>query len=144
MTERFKQKILLFLRILAGMSFTISGIAKLNDLRGFAETLYSFGMEFRQMNPIIATALSTLELLIGLCLVFELYIRFASLVAVILLLAFISAIVRLLLLQHNVECGCFGEFAPERVDTALLLRDIALMVVGLVVFKNYRFDQVCD
>lgn len=87
----------------------------------------------RRLAPIAGVALPLLELAVAVALVPTTTARWAALVALLLLLAFIAGIVRALRRGESPDCHCFGQLHSEPVGPATLVRNAALAALALFV-----------
>ena len=96
-------------RLLIAALFTFSGIVKLFDLKGFYVTVVKFGMLPRAIVKPFAYALPPVETVIGLALLLNLQLKWASLAAVALLVVSEIGIAGALIRNKKIDnCGCFG------------------------------------
>jgi hypothetical protein len=78
---------------------------------------------------IVARVLPILEALLGAFLVSGLGLRWSASITSALILVFIGAMVRALILHIQIKCGCFGNDDPLTIWT--LLRDSSFLVLAL-------------
>ena len=79
----------------------------------------------------MARVLPLLEAALGALLISGLGLRWAASITSALLLVFIGAMTRALILHIQIKCGCFGNDEPLTIWT--LLRDSSLLVLALAV-----------
>jgi hypothetical protein len=79
----------------------------------------------------MARILPIFEAVLGVWLVSGVGLRWAGLITSALLLAFIGAMTRALILHIQIKCGCFGNDEPLTIWT--LLRDSSLLLLSLAV-----------
>jgi uncharacterized membrane protein YphA (DoxX/SURF4 family) len=79
----------------------------------------------------MARILPILEAAIGILLLLGLWVRWVAAFTSALLLVFIGAMTRALILHIQIKCGCFGNDEPLTIWT--LLRDSTLLVLALAV-----------
>ncbi|MDR2424968.1 MAG: DoxX family protein [Prevotellaceae bacterium] len=102
------------IRIAIGILFVYSGYVKAIDPVGsaikFGEYFEAFGTHFLVSGSLIfGVLLAMVELITGLCFLFGLHIRLASLVSV-LFMTFMTGLTFVLALTNLVQdCGCFGD-----------------------------------
>lgn len=138
MKHRFPLKhwSLVAIRAFLGVLFLISGIGKLinsSDARYLVElmaTEYYWLIEYTW--PIVL-ALSVLELLLGLLLLFNRLLRTALAGSILLFLFFIGVLGYFYLQGMNVEnCGCFGAFGFASGIEFTLIRNAVLLLLAAV------------
>ena len=124
-------------RYFSGILFVFSGFVKADDPLGskykFIDYFEAWGIDdiFAPMALTLGIILSTIELLVGLALLFKLFPKWSSLGALIFMVIFIP-ITLYLALQQNIsgkelvhDCGCFGD--------ALVLTNWQTFVKNLVI-----------
>jgi uncharacterized membrane protein YphA (DoxX/SURF4 family) len=132
--------LLLVGRIALGTIFLISAYTKLhfNGSWHFGDYQFFFAMAVDSYNmlpiwavEIIARALPILEAVLGAFLVSGVGLRLFSSMTTALILVFIGAMTRALILHIQIKCGCFGNDDPLTIWT--LLRDSSFLVLALAV-----------
>jgi uncharacterized membrane protein YphA (DoxX/SURF4 family) len=97
----------------------------------FAMAIDSYNMLPLGVVEIMARILPILEAAIGILLLLGLWVRWVAAFTSALLLVFIGAMTRALILHIQIKCGCFGNDEPLTIWT--LLRDSTLLVLALAV-----------
>jgi putative oxidoreductase len=127
-------------RIALGGVFLYAAYAKLyfDGSWHFGDYHFFFAMAINSYNmlplwavEILARILPILEAAIGAMLVLGLWVRWVAAFTSALLLVFIGAMTRALILHIQIKCGCFGNNEPLTIWT--LLRDSSLLVLSLAV-----------
>ena len=127
-------------RIALGAIFLVAAYAKLHFNGGwhFGDYHFFFAMAIDSYNmlplwavEIMARALPILEAVIGVLLILGIGVRWVAAFTSALLLVFIGAMTRALILHIQIKCGCFGNDEPLTIWT--LLRDSTLLVLSLAV-----------
>ena len=109
-----------------------SGAWHLHDYHFFfAMAIDSYNMLPLWAVEIMARVLPLLEAALGALLVSGLGLRWVASITSALLLVFIGAMTRALILHIQIKCGCFGNDEPLTIWT--LLRDSSLLVLALAV-----------
>jgi uncharacterized membrane protein YphA (DoxX/SURF4 family) len=134
-------RVLLILgRVALGLVFLVAAYTKLhfNGNWHFGDYQFFFAMAIDSYNmlplwavELMARALPILEAGLGALLISGLGLRWAGLITSALLLGFIGAMTRALILHIQIKCGCFGNDEPLTIFT--LLRDSSLLVLALAV-----------
>jgi uncharacterized membrane protein YphA (DoxX/SURF4 family) len=134
-------RVLLILgRVALGLVFLVAAYTKLhfNGSWHFGDYHFFFAMAIDSYNmlplwavELMARALPILEAALGALLISGLGLRWAGLIAGALLLGFIGAMTRALILHIQIKCGCFGNDEPLTIFT--LLRDSSLLILALAV-----------
>src|SRR5215472_5093586 len=127
-------------RVALGAIFLVAAYTKLhfNGSWHFGDYHFFFAMAIDSYNmlplwavEIMARVLPILEAIIGAMLVLGIWVRWVAAFTSALLLVFIGAMTRALILHIQIKCGCFGNDEPLTIWT--LLRDSSLLVLSLAV-----------
>src|ERR1700688_2260892 len=127
-------------RVALGVVFLVAAYTKLHFNGGwhFGDYQFFFAMAIDSYNmlplwavEIMARVLPLLEAALGALLISGLGLRRVGAVTSALLLVFIGAMTRALILPIQIKCGCFGNDEPLTIWT--LLRDSSLLVLALAV-----------
>jgi putative oxidoreductase len=141
-------------RVGLGSIFLISAYTKLhfNGSWHFGDYHFFFAMAVDSYNmlplwavEIVARVLPILEAVLGAFLVLGVGLRWVASITSALILVFIGAMTRALILHIQIKCGCFGNDDPLTIWT--LLRDSSFLVLALAVtvgafFIKKRRDTV--
>lgn len=114
----------------AGMPWSVASIE--TSLSFFAMGVDSYQLLSPGAVSFVAHWLPPFELFLGLWLLAGVALRASSLVASLLLLAFIVVQVRSFSLGQTISCGCFGP--GERIGPWTLLRDILIVALAIAIF----------
>lgn len=133
-------------RYFSGILFVFSGFVKADDPLGskykFIDYFEAWGIDdiFAPMALTFGIILSTIELLVGLALLFKLFPKWSSLGALLFMIIF-TPITLYLAMQQNIsgkelvhDCGCFGD--------ALVLTNWQTFVKNLVIFVPVLFTFI--
>ena len=119
-------------RVVLAAVFVAAAIGKVRDRAGTVQSARGLGVPARVAGP-VAVALPIVELLSAVLLVVPSTSRLGALLALGLLGAFSVAIGIALRAGRTPSCHCFGARSNRPISTDDLLRNAALMVLGLVV-----------
>ena len=136
-------------RILVGLTFVFSGFVKAIDPLGstykFEDYFTAFGGFFEHLTPIAfpaAIALSTLELLIGICFLLKIKIKVMSVVAL-LFMAVMTPLTLYIALKNPVtDCGCFGDAIILGNWTTFYKNLVLVALILLVLIFNRQFRNL--
>ncbi len=120
-------------RLLLGGLFLYAGAVKAADVTGFARTVAGYQLLPYALNYLVAATLPFVELLAGLLLLLERKVRGAALLLAFLTVAFIGALVSVLVRGLEVDCGCFGGNGGTSPWIALL-RDVGILALAHFTF----------
>ena len=127
-------------RVVLGLVFLVAAYTKLhfNGSWHFGDYHFFFAMAIDSYNmlplwavELLARFLPILEAVLGALLISGLGLRWVASITSGLLLVFIGAMTRALILHIQIKCGCFGNDEPLTIFT--LLRDSTLLLLALAV-----------
>jgi uncharacterized membrane protein YphA (DoxX/SURF4 family) len=139
-TAAWPRALLMIGRIALGLVFLVAAYTKLhfNGSWHFGDYHFFFAMAIDSYNMLplwavewMARGLPILEAVLGALLISGIGLRWAASITSALLLVFIGAMTRALILHIQIKCGCFGNDEPLTIFT--LLRDSSLLVLALAV-----------
>jgi len=139
-TAAWPRALLAIGRVALGLVFLVAAYTKLHFNGGwhFGDYHFFFAMAIDSYNMLplwavewMARVLPILEAVLGAWLISGLGLRWAGLFTSALLLVFIGAMTRALILHIQIKCGCFGNDEPLTIFT--LLRDSTLLLLALAV-----------
>jgi uncharacterized membrane protein YphA (DoxX/SURF4 family) len=139
-TAAWPRALLVLGRVILGLVFLVAAYTKLhfNGSWHFGDYHFFFAMAIDSYNMLplwavewMARFLPILEAVLGALLISGLGLRWAASITSALLLVFIGAMTRALILHIQIKCGCFGNDEPLTIWT--LLRDSSLLVLALAV-----------
>jgi peroxiredoxin/uncharacterized membrane protein YphA (DoxX/SURF4 family) len=112
--------------------FAVAGIAKLRDLEGSRSAMRDFGVPSGLAGP-AGVLLPLAELAVAVALVPAPSARWAAVVGLVLLLAFIWGIATALRRGESPDCHCFGQLHSAPAGPSTLARNAVLAALALVV-----------
>src|SRR5262245_17631165 len=120
---------ILVLRCVLAMVFALAAVSKMRDPPGTRQAAQDFGLAPR-LAVLAAIALPAAELLIAVSLVFEPTAQAGAIAALLLLMAFSVAIVRLMLRGEAPACHCFGQLQSSVAGPPVLARNLGLAALA--------------
>ena len=122
-------------RLTLALVFVYAGAVKMQDVVAFAGHVAAYQILPYAMNYLVAATLPYVEFLAGVMLLLNARVRPALLVIGAMLLAFMAALVSVLLRGLAIDCGCFDPGGGQDVTADIaLMRDIALMALVVLVW----------
>ncbi len=122
-------------RIILGLIFLLACYDKLLHPQAFAEVIYNYQLLPDSLVNITAILLPWVELVLGLCLIFKVWIPGATVLGNLLLLAFFTALLFNLYRGLDLSCGCFSTAQGEEgADYLTVLRDLSFLLVSGYLF----------
>ncbi len=133
--------IVLFARILIGGILIYASIGKIIDVGEFASAINNYHIIPFGLENSFAIILPWLELIVGICLIFGLFVDGAAFLVVIMMVTFIIAITFAILSGYNIECGC-GLKPGEMVGVRKIIEDITYLILAWMIIKRpkHRYE----
>lgn len=126
-------------KIILGLLFIISALAKFFSIDSFEIYVFSFGMMSLPISLYASRILMAFELLLGVALVSNRYHRFTTVVTLLFVLFFIVFLSYVQLIGRTDSCHCFGELLPFN-PVQSLLKNVVMLVLLLFVYKYAPAD----
>lgn len=152
-SETFKKNAVLIARIVLGCVFIFSGFAKAVDPLGgtykIEDYLTSFGMDFFVPIAFIGSiALSSLEFLLGICLILGANMKSTSILTLLFMAVMTPLTLYIAIFNPVTDCGCFGD-ALKISNWATFWKNIVFSALALIVYfwRNHSpnvFSQKTD
>jgi uncharacterized membrane protein YphA (DoxX/SURF4 family) len=133
-------------RILLGITFIFSGFVKGIDPWGsaykFTDYFHAMGMEWLTWAAFpLGILLAFAEFAIGVGLLFNLFIRLTSILALLFMAFFLPLTLWIAIKNPVTDCGCFGD-ALVISNWETFYKNIVLMAFAIIVIK-YKKDMTC-
>jgi hypothetical protein len=133
-------------RILLGITFIFSGFVKGIDPWGsaykFTDYFHAMGMEWLTWAAFpLGILLAFAEFAIGVGLLFNLFIRLTSILALLFMAFFLPLTLWIAIKNPVTDCGCFGD-ALVISNWETFCKNIVLMAFAIIVIK-YKKDMTC-
>lgn len=140
--DSFKKTVVLICRILLGIVFIFSGYAKAVDPLGgtykIEDYLSAFGLDF--LSPIAfigSIALSSLEFLLGVCMLLGANMRSTSRLTLLFMCVMTPLTLYIALFNPVSDCGCFGD-ALKISNWATFWKNVVFITLAIIVFLWYK------
>lgn len=131
-------------RIILGIVFVFSGFVKAIDPSGNAykiqDYLTAFGGNFANITSlayVAAIALSTLELLIGLCFLLKVKLKNTSIIALLFMLVMLPLTLYIAIKNPVTDCGCFGD-ALKISNWETFFKNVVLIILVIFLLTNLK------
>lgn len=123
-------------RVVVGGVFVYAAVPKIADPAAFAIAIRNYHLVPDEFARGAAAALPLLELLVGAALISGLQARGAAVLSAGMLVVFAAALTRAMLLDINVDCGCFGSAARAQIGWDSVARNAALTGLAALVIVS--------
>lgn len=129
----------IILRIVVGLVFIVSAIAKLFPIEPFEVVFVDLGLSNWLLAPFVARSVIVFELFLGLCIVFNQWFKnYIYYLAQSSLILFSGYLIFLLITEgSNVDCGCFGSLLS--ISPLLSIAKNVLLFLFLFLIKKERY-----
>jgi len=124
---------LLLGRLILGYVFIYASIDKIIDPVSFSDIIDNYHITPVLLNNLFALFIPWLELIVGLCLIFNIKVHGASFLSILLLLWFIFILTQAIFRGINVECGCF-DLNTSNLDDLELRKNMIKRIFEDIVF----------
>lgn len=126
--------VVLACRLVLGFVFLVASIDKVANPNAFAVSIGYYRLIGPEASIYAAMILGWLELLCGLFLIFGMFIRGSSLLAILMLLLFTGGVVSGILRGLDISCGCFSR-DPDvgKIGWQKVAENIGLTMLGIAV-----------
>ena len=120
-------------RILLGGVFVYAGLLKGLDVEGFAGQVAAYDLLSYRWNFIVAATLPFIEMIVGMHLLSNRWVRASAVVVAGLCSTFMLLLASVLVRGMAIDCGCFG---PQDSSTPLqaIIRNLILLTMAHFVF----------
>ena len=122
-------------RIYLALLFILSGLDKINDLSGFAQSIENYKLLPISVVNILAIIIPWFEVVAGGLLLVGIYIRENSIIIFTLLLVFTISIASAVMRNLDIDCGCQGTFDGQKVGMLKIIENTALIIVSILSIK---------
>lgn len=146
--RNWPQWLFLLCRLLLGLVFVYASYDKILHPQAFALAVFNYQIVPEPTINLIALILPWLELLLGLCLLFAVWLPGATVLGAGLLIVFLGALIYNQSRGLNMHCGCFSTEVQEGpAGLGTVLRDLVFLAVSLyllvyVMFANQRSENL--
>ena len=131
MKKKIFDLIFLLLRLSLGVVFIAASLYKIQSPGAFAHQIYNYQfLPGWAINP-MAIVVPWLQLLCGVCLLFNKVTRGANILVVLMMIAFQIAVASALMRGLNISCGCFKS-GGSPATWLTFLRDTTLLLLAAI------------
>ncbi len=131
---------LVALRIVIGLVFVVSGLAKMWDIYGFMEIVKSYGFLPESLVVPVSIIIPFVEFALGLMLLLNYRPYSASLLLLGMVVIFTGFSAKRYLAGNASDCGCFGETIKDVIEWKYFARN-SVLVFGLLINGVSRSER---
>ena len=140
--------LLLCIRLVIGLLLLFTGLEKIKDIPGFAESILNYRMLPQITINIFAISLAWIELFTGILILIGINTKESSIIVFTMVVIFTLGVFIALLRGLNIDCGCFGTVLAQKVGIMKILENlIALSLIWILIVNgagryvlNYKFN----
>jgi putative oxidoreductase len=129
--------LVLFARLCVAGVFIASSVGKLMDKPGTEASMSRYPFLPAGSGKLIANVFPFIELAVGVMLLLGLFTRLAAFAALLLFVLFTGLIIYDLTHSQNSSCHCFGRLSDEKLTVWAVVRNVALMLLSLIVLLGF-------
>lgn len=133
--------LILVIRTFIGILFIFYGVSKVANPSHFANEIGNYNMLPDLIIQIMALVIPWIELIVGVLLLFGVYLNENGFIATVLLIIFTLAVAIAFSRGLDISCGCSGNDAGQKVGWLKIFENIGLIVLTLIlsITKSKRF-----
>lgn len=117
------------IRIGLGAFFIVSAILKLLSIDQFELYIYSFNLVGFTLSGLVARAIITAEILVGILLIAKIKYKWAWWLAMLMLIGFSLLLVYVILFRNDSNCHCMGDLVEIKPSLSLIKNLVAIALM---------------
>ena len=121
-------------RLVLGAMFIASALPKIRHPYDFLFSVYSYELAGPKLGMFAAMTLPWLEVLVGICLVGDIFASGALLVSAGMAAMFTFVLGSAIYHNLNITCGCFGASSTEIVGYSTLIRACTILLFSMIAY----------
>ena len=138
----FNKKFQLGLRIILGLFFILSALAKIYDPLTFGKALKAYAFLPQSWVGPLVLIIPYAEFILGLALLIKLYEKQALLLLIIMMLIFTTVSAYRYYTGDVSDCGCYAKFLKRQNDWKLILENTLIIFLLALNFLNFKQKEV--
>ena len=136
-------------RLVVGGVWVVAGWLKLGDPTESVRAVRAYQLLPEGLVPLVGHTLPVLEIVVGLCLLVGLFVRWTAVVSGLMLLAFVIGISSAWARGLSIECGCFGGGGGPAAGASdkypwEIARDVGLLLLSALLVWRPRTGYAVD
>jgi uncharacterized membrane protein YphA (DoxX/SURF4 family) len=133
---KINEKIILLLRVIVGFVFVYASIHKIADPETFAKSIANYRILPIFSINIIAITVAWIELVMGLFMIFGIFIKASSFIATFLMGFFATLVLVTIVRGIDITCGCFSPSSPKPVGWQKFTENTILFIISFLVYYS--------
>jgi putative oxidoreductase len=127
---------LFVVRVAIGCMFLYSSLPKIRQPYDFLSSVYSYELVGPKLGMFIAMTLPWLEILVGICLIGDIFVGGALLASIVMVAMFTFVLASALYNGLQITCGCFGASSTEIIGYSTLIRSSIILLSGIAAYAG--------
>lgn len=132
----------MIMALMIGMTFLLSGGAKLSDLQGTARITMMMGILPKSIAKIVGPSFPFVEIVVGALLLTGVQPLLVSVVAQLMIVSFLIINGKAIVEGKDIACNCFGRLLSGKIGLGGLFHSIILFGCGLIVIFYHEISFV--
>ena len=134
--------LVLICRIILGLVFIYASLDKIGNPVAFSDIIDNYNIPPKSFNNIIALVLPFVELIIGILLIFGVFLEGSSTISIAMMILFILALSQAIVRGIDTHCGCFdtntksGDVDYRYELIKQLIKDIGFLGMAVIINLN--------
>ncbi|MBF89030.1 MAG: heavy metal transporter [Candidatus Marinimicrobia bacterium] len=116
-----------------GLFFIFFSFFKLLDIRGFSHSFSMYDMLAKRIS-FYGLIYPFIEIILGIMFLFQLYIFYALLITIVILLSTIIGVIQTLLSKESIRCACLGTVLNLPMTEATLIENSIMLIMATTTF----------
>lgn len=142
--EKYIKKYYLIAQYCLGIVFILSSLLKQITFEDFVMSIQMYKVLPEEHSHFVALFVCIIEVLIGIMIFFNIYGKTAIKVAIIMMTFFTIFSLWSVILNKDWTCNCFGSFFSQKINYAVIIRNITILILLMIVHKNFIAESLLD
>jgi uncharacterized membrane protein YphA (DoxX/SURF4 family) len=135
----FTPGLTMVVRVGLGCMFIYSSLPKIRQPYDFLSSVYGFELIGPKLGLLVSMALPWMELLVGICLVGDVFVSGALLASASMAAMFTFVLASALHRGLDISCGCFSTSVANKVSYFTVMRAVAILLVSMGAYLSVVF-----
>ena len=133
---KINERIIFIFRVILGFVFVYASIHKIADPESFAKSIENYRILPLFSVNVVSIIVPWIELIVGLFLMFGVFIKASSFIATFLMLFFSLLILVTIIRGIDISCGCFSSSVSTPVGWQKFTENIILSIISFLVYSS--------
>jgi len=133
---------LFIVRVAIGCMFLYSSLPKIRQPYDFLSSVYSYEILGPKLGMFVAITLPWLEVLVGICLIGDIFVVGAMLASTAMAAMFTFVLASALYNGLQITCGCFGASSTEIIGYSTLIRACIILLASTAAYAGLVISRL--